>query len=138
MAKKPTVPLKITAYFKDVVFVGVRARESARRRRAAKINGQVFKSKSMGDVTVCHPLLWFNLDDVAAVLAEYKAPIHPIYYKTPIDTGVNSQGEEQFIRLSYLTSKDLLNKGTAVFIKYNYPELFSKLCEAWSDIRRYV
>lgn len=123
---------------KDAVFVGVRASESRRRARAAKTHGQVFESRSMGRVTVCHPLLWFQVYDVAAVLSEYGAPIHPIYYKTQIEVGKNSEGEERFIRLSYITSRDLLNKGTAVFLKYNYPAEYAKLCEAWPEIRRYV
>lgn len=123
---------------KDLAFVGVRARESKRRRRAASVHGPVFYSKSMGDITVCHPLLYFNLEDVAAVLYEYNAPIHPIYGKAPLDFGINSQGEENFIRLSYLTSKDLLNKGTALFIKLNYPTEYAKLCKAWPEIRMYT
>lgn len=123
---------------KDLAFVGVRAMESRRRRRAANIHGPLFYSESMGEVTVCHPLLYFSLEDVAAALYEYNAPIHPIYKKTSLDLGVNSQGEENFIRLSYLTSKDLLNKGTALFIKLNYPEQFSKLCKAWPEIRTYI
>lgn len=123
---------------KDVAFVGVRARESKRRSRAAKAHGQVFESRDMGDVTVCHPLLWFRLEDVAAALYEYNAPVHPIYKKTPIDSGRNALREEQFIRLSYVTSKDLLNKGTAVFLKVNYPALFNRLAEVYPDIRLWV
>ena len=123
---------------KDLCFVGVRARESKRRRQAANVHGPVFHSKSMGDITICHPLLYFALEDVAAALYEYSAPIHPIYFKAPLDCGVNRQGDEQFIRLSYLTSKDLLNKGTALFIKTNYPAEYAKLCRAWPDIRRFV
>ena len=123
---------------KDLSFVGVRADESKRRKKAALVHGQVFYSKSMGDVTVCHPVLWFTLYDIAATLYEYNAPIHPIYYKTSIDFGKNSQGEEQFIRLSYITSKDLINKGTAVFLKLNYPEQYAKLYESYPEIGRWT
>lgn len=123
---------------KDLSFVGVRASESKRRRKSATVHGQIFYSKSMGNVKKCHPLLWFRLEDVAAALYEYHAPIHPIYSKVSLDIGENSQGEEMFIRLSYITSKDLLNKGTAVFLKINYPDQFAKLCEAWPEIRRFV
>lgn len=123
---------------KDLSFVGVRASESKRRRKGANVHGQIFRSESMGSVTVCHPLLWFRLEDVAAALYEYQAPIHPIYTKTSLDLGKNSQGEEMFIRLSYITSRDLLNKGTAVFLKLNYPREFAKLCEAWPEIKRFV
>lgn len=123
---------------KDLSFVGVRARESKRRMNAAKAHGQVFRSKSMGDVTVCHPVLYFTLEDVAAALWEYDAPIHPIYQKSPIGSYINVFGEDSFIRLAYTTSKDLLNKGTAVFLKYNYPEQFQKLAEAWPEIRLWI
>lgn len=123
---------------KDLSFVGVRAGESKRRRRAANVHGPLFYSKSMGDVTVCHPLLYFKLEDVAAALYEYGAPIHPIYGMAPLDFGLNSQGEENFIRLSYLTSRDLLNKGTAEFIKLNYPAEYAKLVRAWPEIRMFT
>lgn len=68
---------------------------------------------------------------------EYNAPIHPIYRKTAIGTARNKFGEDGFIRLGYLTSRDLLNKGTAVFIRLNYPDQWQKLCEVWPDIKNY-
>lgn len=123
---------------RDLCFVGVRAYESKRRMQAAKVHGRVFYSKDMGDVTVCHPLLWFKLEDVAAVLYEYDAPIHPIYRKAQIGTSHNSMNEDMFIRLGYITSKDLLNKGTAVFLKVNYPDIFNKLSDVWPEIRVWV
>lgn len=123
---------------KDLAFVGVRANESKRRMSAAKAHGQVFFSKSMGGVVVCNPLLWFRLEDVAAALYEYRAPIHPIYKKTQIDTGRNAFREDMFIRLGYITSKDLLNKGTAVFLKVNYPDKFNSLAEVYPEIRLWV
>lgn len=123
---------------KDLCFVGVRAYESKRRMQAAKVHGQVFYSKDMGDITICHPLLWFKLEDVAATLYEYDAPIHPIYRKIQIGTSRNSLNEDMFIRLGYITSKDLLNKGTAVFLKINYPDKFNELAKAWPEIRLWV
>jgi 3'-phosphoadenosine 5'-phosphosulfate sulfotransferase (PAPS reductase)/FAD synthetase len=122
---------------KDLAFVGVRAFESKRRMKAAKVHGMVFQSESMGNVTVCHPLLWFRLADVAALLYEYNAPLHPIYAKMALG-GRNKFGEESWIRLGYITSKDLLNKGTAVFLKLNYPELYNKLARAYPEIGRYT
>lgn len=121
---------------KDLAFVGVRAWESKRRMKAAKIHGRYFHSKSMGDVDVCYPLLWYKLEDVAAATYEYKAPVHPIYSKFALD-GKNKFGEEQWIRLGYITSKDLLNKGTAVFLKMNYPGIFNQLAAQYPAIRQY-
>jgi len=123
---------------KDLSFVGVRAFESKRRMKAARAHGAVYKSASMGDVTVCAPITWFRLDDVAATLYKYGAPIHPIYSKMAIESGKNVNDEKQWIRLNYITSKDLLHKGTAVFLKLNYPELFNKLKEAYPEVGNYV
>jgi 3'-phosphoadenosine 5'-phosphosulfate sulfotransferase (PAPS reductase)/FAD synthetase len=122
---------------KDLSFVGVRAYESKRRMKAAKIKGASFFSESMGSVTVCYPLLWFRLEDVAAAIYEYNAPMHPIYSKQAVSKR-NKFGEEQWVRLGYVTSKDLLNKGTAVFLKLNYPDLYAKFAEAYPELRLYV
>lgn len=122
---------------KDLAFVGVRAWESKRRMKAAKIKGNYFHSKSMGDVDVCYPLMWYKLEDIAAATYEYGAPLHPIYGKLALD-GKNKFGEEQWIRLGYITSKDLLNKGTAVFLKINYPSIFNKLAAEFPAIRQYT
>lgn len=122
---------------KDLSFVGTRANESKRRMAAAKAHGSAFHSASMGDVDVVNPLQWFEIYDVAAALYEYNAPIHPIYKCMSIDTGTNSNGEPQFIRLSYVTSKDLWDKGTLKFIKINYPELYAKVVIACPDAARF-
>lgn len=122
---------------KDLAFVGVRANESKRRMQAAKAHGTNFFSASMGNCTVVNPLQWFDIYDVAAILLEYNAPIHPIYKKHSVDIGNNSNGEPYFVRLSYITSKDLWEKGTVSFIKINYPEIYSKLLRYCPDISRY-
>lgn len=123
---------------KDLVFTGVRARESKRRMTAAKAKGSVFYSVSMGDVTVCEPLLWYDVFDVAATLTRYDAPLHPIYTKAPIEAPRNGQLEPSFIRLGYVTSRDLLNKGTAVFLKCNYPDLFNRAAAVFPEIKSFV
>lgn len=120
---------------KDLSFVGVRASESKRRKRAANVHGWTFHSDSMGNVDVCYPLLWFKLEDVAAATVIFHIPLHPIYNKQPTDMGKNANGEDYFIRLGYITSRDLLDKGTAVFLKLNYPDIFAKLQKAYPDIR---
>ena len=92
----------------------------------------------MGNVDVVNPLQWFRLVDVASLLYEYNAPIHPIYYKFCTDTELNSNKEPLFIRLGYITSKDLLDKGTAVFLKTNYPGIYNNLMERFPEIRNHV
>lgn len=121
----------------DLGFTGVRAYESKRRMQAARAHGATFQTRVAGEIQMCNPITWFRLEDVAAALVEYDAPIHPIYRKTPIGTERNKFGEDGFIRLGYITSRDLLNKGTAVFIRVNYPEQWQKLCDAWPEIRNY-
>ncbi|WP_046721468.1 phosphoadenosine phosphosulfate reductase domain-containing protein [Heyndrickxia coagulans] len=123
---------------KDLVFTGVRAFESKRRSRAVKAKGQVFYSKSMGGITVCQPLAYFRLEDVAAVMAEYNGIMHPIYSKMPINNEKNAMNEEHWIRLGYTIQKDLWNRGTALFIKINYPEIFEKLAEKDPNINNYI
>lgn len=123
---------------KDLAFVGVRAYESKRRMKAAKAHGMVFHSASMGNVDVVNPLQWFKLVDVASLIYEYDAPVHPIYNKVCTDTGKNSNKEPLFIRLGYITSKDLLDRGTAVFLKLNYPDIYDKLMEQFPEIRNHV
>ena len=123
---------------KDLAFVGVRGYESRRRMQAAKAHGMVFHSASMGDIDVVNPLQWFRLVDVASLLYEYDAPIHPIYRKFCTDMQVNANGEPLFIRLGYVTSKDLLDKGTAVFLQTNYPEIYGELMHRFPEIRNYA
>ena len=120
---------------KDLSFVGVRAFESKRRMKAAKIKGQTFRSESMGSVNICYPLLWFRLEDVAAATVMYNIPLHPIYGMQPLDMGKNANGEDYFIRLGYVTSRDLLDKGTAVFLKVNYPDVYARLEKFYPDIK---
>ena len=123
---------------KDLSFVGVRAYESSRRMQAAKAHGMVFRSESMGGVDVVNPLQWFRLNDVASLLYEFDAPIHPVYRKFETDTGRNRLGEPHFIRLGYITSRDLLDKGTAVFLQANYPAQFAALQEQFPELRNHV
>lgn len=123
---------------KDLAFVGVRAGESKRRTQAAKAHGQSVYSKSMGNIDVIYPLQWFDIYDVMAALIEYDAPIHPIYYKQSIDPGLTSTKEPRFIRLSYVTGRDLWERGTLTFIKLNYPDLYAKVIDALPDAARYT
>ncbi len=122
----------VTSTGKDLAFVGVRASESSRRRRALRIKGSIFQTKTPSPITVCYPLAWFDVKDVAAAIVYYGLPIHPIYGKNPV-------GEDPLnIRLGYVTAKDLLSHGTAVFIKVNYPDIYKKMASYWPEIRQYT
>lgn len=114
----------------DLAFVGVRAAESKRRRDACRAHGPLFWSETPTGCWRSHPLQWFSLEDVAAVLCEYGMPMHPIYDQAPMGS--------MPIRLGYATSLDLLDRGTAVFMRRNYPALFRRLCDVYPPARNYT
>lgn len=114
----------------DLVFVGVRAAESKRRKHASLAHGHLFETHIPAHHWKCHPLCWWDVKDVAAALAYYDLPIHPIYEKFPTDIGA--------IRLGYATALDLIEKGTLVFLRKNYPLLFLKLIQARPELRRFA
>lgn len=121
----------VRAENRDLAFVGVRAAESKRRARACAIHGSIFKTKVPSPVTVCYPLIYFDVMDVAGAICHYELPFHPIYSKVPMD------GNELNIRLGYITAKDLLHMGSAVFIRVNYPEIYMKLRQAFPEISQF-
>ncbi|MCK9183078.1 MAG: phosphoadenosine phosphosulfate reductase family protein [Fibrobacteraceae bacterium] len=122
----------------DLAFVGTRAYESSRRMRAAQMHGHEFHSASMGNVDVCNPLTWFRLEDVAALVCDYHAPMHPIYLKKQVDECRRTLDGDSWIRLGYTTAKDLRNKGTVVFLKVNYPEIYNRLIKSDPSFANYV
>lgn len=113
----------------DLAFVGVRAAESKRRMAACRAHGTLFKSEVPVYHLKCQPISWFSIWDVAAAIHESGLPIHPIYDKHPTDIGC--------IRLSYITALDLIEKGTVVFLRRNYPKMFQRLCEAYPKARQF-
>lgn len=113
----------------DLAFVGTRAYESLRRMRSIKIKGMTFYSKSMGDVTVCCPLAWMTLNDVASLVVMYDVPMHPIYSKHDFEGTYNENGEPHWIRLGYTTARDLRDRGFAQFLKLNYPDIYNEIKE---------
>ena len=114
----------------DLVFVGVRAFESARRMHACRVHGHLFDTNVAGKIKKCHPIQWFKIENVAAALAYYDLPIHPIYSKMNLGDAP--------IRLGYATSLDLIEMGTVVFLKRNYPDIFKKLENKLPEIRQYI
>lgn len=113
----------------DLAFVGVRAAESARRKKAARVHGDLFHSNVPAPCWRSHPILWFRVEHVAAALVEYDLPIHPIYEKVAVN--------DRNIRLGYVTALDLVNMGTVVFLRVNYPELYQKLITAYPEAAQY-
>lgn len=115
----------------DLCFIGNRMYESKRRMQACKAHGVIYKTTVPTVQTICTPIMKFRLEDVAAAIEYYGLPWHPIYFKE------HDRGSEG-IRLGYITAQDLLNKGTTVFLKKNYPELFNKLSESNPNVRKYT
>lgn len=114
----------------DLAFVGVRAAESGRRNKAARAHGHLFRTTVPAPHRQCHPLQWWSIEDVAAAIHLYGLPIHPIYRKRPV--------ADMPIRLGYITSLDLVEMGSATFLRSNYPAHFARLAEIRPEIRRYV
>lgn len=112
----------------DLAFVGVRAHESTRRMKAARVHGALFQTRTPAPHWKCQPLIWWTIQDVAAALVYYDLPIHPIYKKFPTDTAA--------IRLGYATALDLVEKGTVIFLRKNYPALYQRLVQAVPSLRR--
>ncbi len=121
----------VKTYSRDLAFIGVRAKESHRRRTAVKVHGAIFKTTVPTPITVCYPLAYFSVPDVAAAIAHYGLPFHPIYSKNPF-TGAGYENE--CIRLGYVTSLDNLDRGGLIFLKANYPDLYAKLIKAKPDL----
>lgn len=117
---------------KDLAFVGVRAGESKRRRTACRIHGHLFKTTVPSPILMCYPLAWFDVEDVAAAMLHYDLPFHPIYSKKPIGCDPTE------IRLGYATAREMLNYGTAVFLKVNYPDMYNRLAASWPEISQYT
>jgi len=112
----------------DLSFVGVRAAESKRRTEACRAHGHLFETHVPAHHWKCQPICWWSIQDVAAAIHYYDLPIHPIYDKFQTGTGA--------IRLGYVTGMDLIEKGTVVFLRKNYPELYNKLATARPEVRR--
>lgn len=117
---------------RDLAFVGVRAKESKRREKAAKHLGHLFESSTAGHRTICYPIVWFSFEDVCATIVRYKLPFHPIY---SIDKTVENLEE---VRLGYVTAQDLMHRGTIVFLRKNYPEMYAKLIKAFPERSRFT
>lgn len=117
----------------DLAFIGVRASESARRKKAVKIHGHLFESSVTGiRQKCCYPLAYWNVDDVFAQILISGYPLHPIYSKR------HHLGDIRKIRLGYLTSQDLLNIGTVGFIRDNYPQQYQQLILACPKFANYT
>jgi 3'-phosphoadenosine 5'-phosphosulfate sulfotransferase (PAPS reductase)/FAD synthetase len=116
----------------DLAFVGVRANESARRMKACRVNGHLFETTVPTKQLICHPLIWFSTEDVCSAIIQYGLPFHPVYARK------HPSGDITKIRLGYITAKDLLHMGSAVFLKINYPELFFKLAKVYPQVKNYV
>jgi 3'-phosphoadenosine 5'-phosphosulfate sulfotransferase (PAPS reductase)/FAD synthetase len=114
----------------DLVFTGTRAKESKRRNEAFKFNGHIFKTKTPSDIIRCDAIAHFSIEDVAACILKYNMPIHPIYEKRALSN--------MPLRLGYITSIDLMDRDTVMFIKTNYPKEFLKLQNAYPEVRRYL
>jgi len=114
----------------DLVFTGVRAAESKRRKKAFKIHGHIYETTVPSPIIRCDAIAHFSIFDVAAAIIESGLPIHPIYKNAPLS--------DRCIRLGYATNLDLIEKETIKFMKHYYPVLYLKLCNAYPKAKNYI
>jgi 3'-phosphoadenosine 5'-phosphosulfate sulfotransferase (PAPS reductase)/FAD synthetase len=115
----------------DLCFIGNRMYESKRRLKACLAHGEIYNTTVPTKHICCTPIMRFKVEDVAATIELYKLPWHPIYFKW------HDRNWDK-IRLGYITAQDLMEMGTIVFLKTNYPDLYNKLSKFNPKIRQYA
>jgi 3'-phosphoadenosine 5'-phosphosulfate sulfotransferase (PAPS reductase)/FAD synthetase len=98
---------------------------------AVKVHGTLFETTVPSPITVCYPIAYFSLEDVAATIVHYQLPLHPIYDKLPLNgTGLTYKK----IRLGYMTALDCLDFNGLTFMRVNYPEYYNRLIKAKPEL----
>lgn len=115
----------------DGVIMGLRAEESQARLNNLKFNGAIYRKKNR--LLVCNPISHFKAIDVFAYLCQYNIPISPIYNKTALGTPPGRL-REGWWPPGESTSKH----GYCVWLKYYYPDLFTKLVSEFPETKQYI
>jgi len=79
----------------------------------------------------CSPLAYLTTEDVFLLYDVFKTPLNPIYTKTKFT-------KKEHIRNSGWLSTDGAKDGSIVWLKYYYPQLFSRLSKEFPQVRGYV
>lgn len=113
------------------VFLGLRTQESKGRKANFQKNGFIYHNKTSNDF-ICQPIANFTATDVFAYLVSNDIPILDVYFKTKF------VGTPLKIRKSWVLPSAQSSSGQALWLKYYYPEIFTKLCEINPLMRAYV
>lgn len=114
----------------DLAFIGLRKQESAARRMTMRMNGEYFYCKRNA-IQQCYPMADFSAQEVFGLLAVFNINPHPAYDKTKF-------AERDWVRVNWWIVSAGVEKGTALWLKYYYPELFAILAERNPAVKEYV
>lgn len=113
------------------VFLGLRNEESKGRLWNFKSKGNIYYNNEWNQL-ICQPLSEWKGIDIFAYLFSNEIPILDVYLKTKF---VKSPEE---IRKSWILPSSQTNSGQALWLKYYYPEIFTKLSIINPKLRNYV
>lgn len=103
--------------------IGLRADESRGRKISARMRGQSYYNKrELAEMLT--PLSWWNTGDIFEYAAKERIPLHPVYAKA-LKYGV----QRHLVRLSTPFDLAFLQTGNFVWLKREYPEVYSQVRE---------
>jgi len=117
----------------DGYAMGLRAQESAGRRRLAKYRGSIFKTKwyKKKEMWACVPLIWWRVEEVWAYIDYYELPYHPAYES-------KHHHPREDLRLGVWAGESNIQWGRWVWLRYYYPELWQELVREFPEASTYT
>jgi 3'-phosphoadenosine 5'-phosphosulfate sulfotransferase (PAPS reductase)/FAD synthetase len=114
----------------DASITGLRIEESKKRKKMILARSEIFENKK--NIWQCNPIARWSGIDVFSYIIQRDVEYIEIYDKDDEETAPHD------IRFSWAFSPEFASKGSATFLKKNYPEKFVKLCRINPQIRSYV
>lgn len=114
----------------DGVFLGLRSEEAKRRAFNYRKRGAIYKA--LNGKYVCMPIINWTGTDVFSYLLTNDVPVFEIYAKTKFVKYPEN------VRKAWCLPSGRSQSGFCVWLKYYYPELFTKLVEVFPEVRCYV
>lgn len=130
MTKKDRLNKKAKENGIELTFWGLRKTES-RARNNFLINRNIFYNKTK-DMWFCSPLAYFTNTDIWTYIFTNNLE-YPNFYDMQ-----NCGKTREWIRNTSWVTTDGANKGTIVWLKYNFPEYYEKLKREFKEIAGYV
>lgn len=117
----------------DLSFIGLRKEESSRRRKMLNTFGNYFYCKS-NSIYECFPLSNWKGEDIWAYIFSNNILenfIHPAYYK---DRLVEDPAK---IRVSWFCDPAMATRGSFLWLKIYYPEIWNMLINMFPEMKSY-